>query len=124
MTITLTPDQLRTLRHMLGINTPEARIPVPNRNYYAANPGDPQMLALAELGMVERYRKADSVYAYDYYRCTEAGEANAIASHKTIRNTRAQRVYLCFLDCRDVFEDLTFKRFLTDPQFAETRRNA
>ena len=36
----LTDDQLDTLRHMLGINTPNDRIPRPYRNYYCADKGE------------------------------------------------------------------------------------
>ena len=37
----LTNDQLRTLRHMLGIDDPWMRRPVPTRDYYCANPARP-----------------------------------------------------------------------------------
>lgn len=120
----LSNAQLQTLRHMLGIDTPDDRIPKPYRNYYAAVPGGPEMMALAALGAVELYAKARRPSEYDYYRCTDAGRAAAIASHRTIRRSKGSRVYSRFLDVRDAFADLTFKQFLTDPQFAQTRRDA
>lgn len=120
----LSPNQLHTLRHMLGINTPDDRLPKPHRDYAAVTPGDPEFLALEALGAVECYRKAGGAFQYDYYRCTDAGRAAAMASHRTIRRTKSQRVYSKFLDVRDAIGDLTFKEFLTQPEFMETRRSA
>jgi hypothetical protein len=121
----LTAGQLDTLRHMLGINTPNDRAPNPYRNYYAANPGDTEMAALAALGMVECYLFKTSDHfpgpCYDYFRCTEAGQLAAMRSHRTIRRSRASRRYSRFLDIRDVYPDLTFSEFLTDDRFAEAR---
>lgn len=117
----LTPEQLRTLRHMLGIDRPDMAKPVPYRDYYCANPGDPELHELARLGMVRLYSTHGS---YEWFCCTDAGRAAAIASHKAIRHTKAKRLYRRYLDISDCFPDLTFKRFLTDPQFADTRRTA
>lgn len=117
----LTPEQLRTLRHMLGIDDPYMPKPKPWRDYYCANPGDPQMHKLAEMGAVERYAVRDG---YEWFQTTDAGKAAAMASHKTIRKSKSSRVYSKYLDICDCFPDLTFKQFLTDPQFAETRRAA
>jgi hypothetical protein len=118
----LTPDQLHTLRHMLGINTPDDRLPKPYRDYYCAAAGDQKMVELARLGAVEKLPNA--LWSGDYYVTTPAGRAAAMASHRTIRRTKAKRVYGKFLDVKDCFADLTFKEFLTHPDFAETRRNA
>lgn len=124
LTERLTEKQLDTLRHMLGINTPNDRIPKPYRNYAAVNPGDPEFVALAALGAVELYRTPDEVSRYDYYRCTDAGRAAAMRSHRTIRHTKGSRVYSRFLNIADCFPGLTFKQFLTDEYFAQTRREA
>lgn len=124
MTEKLTADQLHTLRHMLGINTPNDRIPRPYRDYAAVNPGDAEFAELERLGAVECYRRSSPGYSYDYFRCTPAGRAAAMASHRTIRRTKAQRIYSKFLDVRDALNDLTFKEFLTNPEFAESRRSA
>lgn len=124
MTSSLTPGQLHTLRHMLGINTPYDARPKPHRDYAAVNPGDAKFLALAEAGAVERYRVAGPASPYDYYRCTASGRAAAMASHKTIRVTKSRRIYSKFLDVRDALQDLTFREFLTHEQFAQTRREA
>ena len=118
--MTLSDDQLQTLRHMLGIDDPQMREPKPYRDYYCANPGDQKMRALLDAGAVVMYRR-DS---YEWFTCTELGREAAIRSHKTIRAPKASRVYSRFLDVSDVCPDLTFKQFLTDPDFAETRRLA
>lgn len=117
----LTFQQLNTLRHMLGINTPDDAQPKPYRNYYCANPGDPMLVELVRLGAAEIYSARDG---YEWYRCTDAGRAAAMASHKTICRTKSQRVYSKFLDVRDALGDITFRDFLTNPQFAESRRQA
>jgi hypothetical protein len=121
--VNLTANQLHTLRHMLGINTPDDKVPKPYRNYAAVNPGDPEYVLLAELGAVEIY-SARGPSAYHYYRCTDAGQVAAMASHRTIRKTKASRVYSTFLRIHDCLPDLTFKSFLTDPKFSVTRREA
>lgn len=117
----LTPDQLDTLRHMLGINTPYDKSPKPYRNYYCANPGNKELHGLSALGTVELYSTRDG---YEWWQCTDAGKAAALASHKQIRHTKGSRVYSHFLDVKDCYPDLTFKEFLTDQQFAKTRREA
>jgi hypothetical protein len=114
----LNPYQLRTLRHMLGIDKPEMDQPVPYRNYYCANPGEPEMLELVRLGAIELYATQGG---YEWYRCTDAGRAAAIASHKTIRYSRAKRRYIKFLDVSDCMPDLTFREFLTSPRFKQSR---
>lgn len=113
--------QLDILRHMLGINTPGAKEPKPYRNYFAANKDNEKLAELAALGAVRRYLSDEQ---YDWYTCTAAGLAAAIASHKTIRYSKAKRMYSKFLDCKDCFDGLTFRMFLTHPQFAESRRAA
>lgn len=115
---------LDMLRHMLGINDPSKREPKPYRNYAAVNPGDPLFVELAALGLVELYRRAGGPTEYDFYRCTDAGRSAALRSHRTIRLPKSKRVYSTFLGIKDVYCDLTFKQFLTLPQFAEARRNA
>lgn len=109
---------------MLGINTPDDRLPRPHRDYAAVDPGDPDFAALAALGAVERYRTAGAGSPYDYFRCTDVGRTKAMASHKAIRRSKSQRMYSKFLDIKDALGDLTFRDFLTDPQLAQTRRNA
>ena len=104
---------------MLGINTPGDKYPRPYRNYAAVNPGDPKYLALAAIGAIEFSGRR---FELDYFRCTDAGKEAAIKSHKSIRYGRARRVYLRFLDVRDCDCDLSFKEFLTNPDYKEARR--
>jgi hypothetical protein len=120
----LNASQLDTLRHMLGINDPSVGHPKPYRNYAAVNPGDPEFVALATVGAVERYRTAGKDSSYDFYRCTDAGRAAAMASHKTIRLPKSKRVYSKFLDVRDALGDISFKDFLTRPEYRESRETA
>lgn len=117
----LSAEQLRTLRHMLGIDKPYERAPVPYRNYYCANPGDEQLWEMERMGALRMYRAS---VGYEFFCCTDAGRAAALASHQTIRASRGARRYRTFLNVRDCWPDLTFKRFLTDPVFSQTRRTA
>lgn len=117
----LSDAQLDTLRHMLGINTPHDRQPKPYRDYYCANRDDPELHELARIGAVRLYSQHGN---YDWYCTTDVGRAAAMRSHRTIRETKAGRVYSKFLDVSDCYPDLTFKQFITDPQFAKTRREA
>lgn len=121
----LSPKQLITLRHMLGINNPNERRPRSYRNYAAVNPGDPELVELEQLGMVERYAaRGDSCTPYAYYRCTDAGIRAAWEGHPSKAMTPARRRYLCFLEIRDSWNDLTFRKFLTNPELADARRTA
>lgn len=112
--IELTAEQLRVLRHMLGIDRPEMDVPKPYRDYYCANPGDPTMVELVRVGAVRLY---DTRGGYEWYTCTDEGRAAGIASHKTIRYSAAKRRYIRFLDLRECCPDLTFRQFLTDPRY-------
>lgn len=117
----LTDEQLSTLRHMLGIDDPWMREPKPYRNYYCANPGDSKLHGLLGLGMVTLYSAQGG---YEWFSCTDAGVAAACASHRSIRKSKAARVYDKFLSVRECCPDLTFRSFLTDHQFDEIRRSA
>ena len=119
--MSLTPEQLRILRHMLGIETPRDRFPAPYRDYYCANPGKPALHELQALGMVRLYSTRDG---YEWWCTTDAGRAAAMASHKTIRYSKPRRTYIKWLDIKDCFADLTFREFLTHPDFAASRREA
>lgn len=116
----LRDDQLRVLRHMLGIDHPTVKEPKSYRNYYCACPDDPLMNGLRHLGFVRMYRKDDK---YEWFTATDTGIAAAFASHKKIRLPKSKRMYHKFLDLRDCWPDLTFWEFLTDPELAETRRS-
>lgn len=117
----LTDYQLQTLRHMLGIDDPCTRAPKPYRDNYCANPRNEHLHELARIGAVRLYAQRDG---YEWYCTTEAGRAAAMESHKRIQWPKPKRVYSKWLDVRDALPDVTFQRFLTAPQFAETRRDA
>mgnify|MGYP003588762593 CR=1 FL=1 len=117
----LTDEQLRKLRHMLGIDKPEERDPKPYRDYYCANKGNADLLQMARQGAVRLYRQCED---YDWYTTTEAGKAAAIVSHRKIRLPKSKRMYSKFLDIADVHADLTFREFLTSPAYAEARAAA
>lgn len=121
----LTNEQLHTLRHMLGINDPYMRVTKPYRDYAAVNPGDPGFAELERIGAVRKYRVAQKgVTDYHWYTCTEEGRLAAIRSHRTIRKTKAQRVYNKFLHLSDCCPDLTFGEFLTGSDFRQSRDEA
>jgi hypothetical protein len=107
--VQLNPAQLQTLRHMLGIDDPSLDRPVPYRDYYCANPDDPALHELMRLGAVRMY---DTRGGYEWFTCTDAGRAAAIASHKTIQYSKATRRYMRWLDISDVRPDITFGDFL------------
>jgi hypothetical protein len=108
---------------MLGINTPDDRIPKPHRNYAAVTPEDKEFIELDRLGAVEKYR-ARGGDEYHWYQCTAEGRLEAIKSHRTIRKTKAQRKYSAYLGITDSYSDLTFKEFLTLPEFYSARERA
>jgi len=114
-------EQLRTMRHMLGIDDPWVREPYPFRDYYCANPGDEKLHTLAKLGGVELYETRGS---YEWFRCTDDGRAAALRSHKTIRKSKGARVYSKFCDIRECYPGLTFKAFLTSTEFKDSRSRA
>lgn len=116
----ITEDQLQTLRHMLGIDDPSRKEPVPYRDYYCASRGDSHLQAMAGLGLVEMYSQQGN---YDWYRTTDSGKSLAIESHKKIRYPKGKRVYLAFLRMADA-TGCTFKDFLTNPEYKETRKAA
>ena len=116
-----TPEQLDTLRHMLGINDLYVAEPAPYRDYYAAPIGDLILWQMANAGLVERYAMRGP---YEWYRTTPAGRAAAVESHKRIRAPKGKRLYVKFLSVRDCCPDLTFREFLTDPEFREARKDA
>lgn len=116
-----TDEQLRILRHMLGIDRPEEKDPTPYRNYYCASREAAALQELAELGLVEKFATGRH---YDWYRCTELGKAAALASHRRIRLPKSARLYRRFLRLRDVLPGLTFREFLTCADYAEVRHDA
>lgn len=119
---TLTNDQLGILRHMLGIDKPGATPSEAYRDYYCANPGDPEMAELERIGMVRCYRACGG--GYEWFTTTGTGRTAAFASLRAIRLPKRKRVYRRWLDISDCYPDLTFGEFLTSPEWADERRSA
>lgn len=119
--LTFTAEQEHVLMHMLGIDDPSKAQPQEYRDYYCANPGDPELHELARLGLVRLYRTDAS---YEWFTTTDAGKVAARAAHRRSIYPKKKRIYLRFLTASDAIPDLTFKQFLTLPEFAEARRNA
>lgn len=116
-----TNGQLETLRHMLGMTDFSRREPSEYRDYYCANKGDEHLMTLEAEGLVRCYRRDD---AYHWYTTTDAGKDAARASFRQLRYRKSRRVYLRYLSVNDAVPDLTFREFLTDPEFADIRRDA
>lgn len=114
---TLTDEQLRILRHMLGVDDRRKR-PTPYRDYYCASPGDEALHELARLGYVRLYAEHDG---YEWFCTTEQGKSAAVQSAISRYETKPKRRYSRFLDAKDVFPDLTFKQFLMDKRLTEIR---
>ena len=116
----MTDEQLRILRHMLGIDCRD-KDPKEYRDYYCANPNNPQLHELQRLGMVTMYSNHDR---YEWFTTTKRGKIAARASQRAMVNPKKRRVYLKWLSAQDAFPDLTFREFLTSPDFKESRDNA
>lgn len=115
----LTVAQLQTLRHMLGIDVTDRADPVPYRDYYAAALGDPELIAMEQVGAVTCFHRDGH---YDWYRCTDAGRAAAIVSQRNMLEPKAQRRYARFLEVADAHPGLTFRDFLTSPLYERARQ--
>lgn len=117
----MTQAQLQILRHMLGIDVDDVPNPPECRDYFCADVGDPEMMALCDAGMVRMYRRAGG---YEWWTTTDSGKDAARASQRAMLKPKPARVYARFLDVADALPDLTFREFLTNVRFAECRRSA
>jgi hypothetical protein len=116
-------DDLHVLRHMLGIDD-ERVIRDPYRNHYCANEGDERLHSLAARGLVTLVRGPTPMMPYETFAATDEGRRIALESQKQRALPKRKRVYSRFLDVRDCCPDLTFREFLTSPDYAECRRSA
>lgn len=117
----MTDEQLRILRHMLGINVSDTPRPAEYRDYYCANPGKPALHELARMGMVVPYSTRDG---YEWFKTTDSGKDKARASQRAMLLPKSKRVYLRWLSIRDVVPDLTFRDFITQREFEDVRKAA
>jgi hypothetical protein len=120
----ITEGQLQTLRHMLGVDRMD-NFCEPYRNHYAAcpdSPSDRRLRQMESLGLVEYCGDA---WQYRYYRATEAGREAALESHRkaVAAIPKSKRVYRAWLSVSDVLP-VTFKEFLTDPEYKDIRKRA
>lgn len=114
----LTEHHMQILRHMLGIDVTDVRSPKEYRDYFCACHGDADLAELAAAGMVKMYDKCSQ---YEWFTTTDAGKAAARASQRARLQTKSKRMYSRFLDISDCRPDLTFREFLTSPDYADTR---
>lgn len=111
-----TDEQLRILRHMLGINK-RAKCE-PYRDYFSANAGDPRLAEMAKAGLVvlaipaRPGRDGEAYGNGEVYVTTRKGRELAIASQRAMVPNRGRQRYHDFLRARDVDPDLTFRDFL------------
>jgi len=93
---TYTDEQLRVLRHMLGVDDRRHKVQA-YRDYYCANPGDAALVELERMGAVSLYAER---YGYHWYRTTDQGKAAGLASAAARVLTPAKRRYMDFLDAK------------------------
>lgn len=121
-----TPEELETLRHMLGINDFTRRHMESHRNHYCAGGEDVAKLdAMASRGLVVKRSNGSPLSGGDpVYVATAEGKRLAHESRRAALLPKKKRIYLAFLRVSDAVPDLTFGRFLTSDEFAEYRRDA
>lgn len=117
----LTDEQLRILRHMLGIDVDDATNPPEYRDYYCANPGDAELHAMVTLGLVRLYATRGG---YEWFTTTDTGKSAARLSQRAMLLPKPKRVYRRWLSVSDALPDLTFRDFLTRSEFADIRKAA
>jgi hypothetical protein len=113
-------EHLKVLRHMLGINDPYMAKPESYRDYYCANIGNKTLHELKKLGMVRLYFTCDK---YEWFTTTDLGKSKAIESFWLLQKPKKARRYLCYLKIKEVNSQLTFKDFLTLPEFKPCHAN-
>ena len=114
----LSKDDIHVLQHSLGITDGGKEY----RNYYCAVTDDPQLEALTRSGLMVRGHKINDG-RNRYYFVTDDGRKVAYKNLPSRpRLTRGQRRYRKWMNISDCYPDLTFKEFLTLPEFREARK--
>ena len=103
------------LRHSLGIQWAHDK---EYRDYYCACVGEDRLERMADKCLMKRGNFINGGRDR-YYFVTELGRA--VAREDIPRKTRSQLRYERFLSVCDCCPDLTFKEFITDPQYREVR---
>lgn len=118
---TLTAEALGILHHALGVSDPYQCDQPPYRNHFVAGQGhddEPLLLQLVQQGlMVVRESKLTGGDAL--YVVSDRGVDIALKSRPRVPQKKL--LYRRFLSVRDCCPDLTFREFLTSPEFAECR---
>lgn len=115
-----TPEQLRKLAHMLGVdNQLYRRHPNCYRNRYTVGDSKQARMELDDM-VVAGY--VDRVSA-DGYAATALGKELAVAWFYRRRHGKAKRVYRVYLGVRDI-TPISFFEFLKDPIYRAVRREA
>ena len=113
---------LRLLHHTLGISDPYQPEREPYRNYFVASDGHSDMPGLNRLvaaGMMKSREHPLCGKGSLVFYATDIGKAVAIKTRpKVSRNKLRYRRFLSLSDC---CPDLTFRQFLTDPEFRDYR---
>lgn len=115
-------QDMAILHHALGISDPMRPDRVPYRNHFVVGPGHadmPSLERLEEAGLMVRKRHALLNGGDRVFTVTEAGKALALQTRP--RALKAKIRYGRFLRIKEVLPDLTFREFLTTPQFANDR---
>lgn len=115
---------VRILAHALGIEYQQARRePNEYRNYYVSEPDDPEVAQLVEAGLIALASRPSWTGGLVAFTVTDAGKEQARAFWKARQYPQKKRVYAAFLLVSDVRE-VTFREFLTSPEYAKARENA
>ena len=113
---------LGILHHTLGVSNPNKPEDPPYRNHFVLGDGHSDMTVLSV--MVERglmARRCSALPGGDWvFHATDDGVRLALQTRP--RASKRRQRYSRFLVYRDALPDLTFKEFLTSPDFAEARR--
>lgn len=117
------PDRdLALLHHTLGISDPYRPERAPYRNHFVAGEGHADMDGLQRLvqaGLMSVSQRALCSQGQLVFAATEQGRELALSTRP--RASRSKLRYARFLEARDCCEDLTFREFLQDPQYAASQ---
>lgn len=117
MIMKTTDEEMQILRHSLGLAY-DGSGQAMYRDYYCDNvPCSAEMDSLVEKGLMVRGRKINDGQS-QYFHVTEAGKKLAYQPAKKL--PKAKRVYRAFLD---LDMGISFREFITHPDFAEYRKN-
>ncbi|WP_018875257.1 hypothetical protein [Thioalkalivibrio sp. ALJ8] len=115
------PADLHLLHHALGISDPAYPDLEPYRNHFMAGPGHSDMPGLERLedeGLMVRstHPLAGGVWVFS---ATEEGRRIALETRPRLPKSKLR--YRRYLNVRDIDPDLTFREFLSNPEFAHCR---